>query len=144
MGVLQLKGLKKHTLFIIFLILGLAGSYYTYVINTDYSTNTARLHFIENYGWIVEKNPYLIEKIKIPVSFKNAESEYNEIQKKAGFDLEHYKGAVCDRYSYRLLNHPKDKKYAYINIFVYQKNIIAADVVSPALDGFITAINEKE
>lgn len=139
-----MKNLKKHTLFIIFLILGLIGSYYTYKINTDYSTETARVHFIENYGWVVEKKAYLCEKIKIPVTFEFAEQEYNEIQKRAGFDLEHYKGAVCDRYSYRLLNHPKDKKYAYINIFVYQNNIIAADVVSPKLDGFITAINERE
>lgn len=139
-----MKNIKKHITFFIILILGIIGSYYTYKINTDYSTDTARIHFIENYGWQVEKKPYLHEKIKIPVVFEFAEKEYNEIQKRAGFDLEHYKGAVCDRYSYRLLNHPEDKKYAYINIFVYQKNIIAADVVSPKIDGNIRAINDKE
>ncbi|MDY5626922.1 MAG: DUF4830 domain-containing protein [Clostridia bacterium] len=134
----------KHFCFAAIIAVGAAAIFLQPVKSPDADTDKGRIEFIEQYGWQVEKTPYLCEKVQIPITFDHTLNEYNEIQKRAGFDLSKYRGAVTDRFSYRLLNNPRDLKYAYINVFVYQKKIIAADIVSPKIDGFISAINDTQ
>ena len=139
--------MKKSTMHIFYIFLWtlfLCFIIFCYRINHIFLSDTSKVHFIESYGWQVEQSHFMCEKVKIPYVFSDSEKEYNLIQKKAGFDFENYKGKTLDRFSYRLLNHPDDKKYAYINIFVYNNKIVGADVVSPSLSGNIRAINDKE
>ena len=139
-----MKTNKRHIFYFALWIFFLCIAVFCYSSNHIFINDTAKVHFIESYGWQVEQSHFMHEKVKIPYTFGDTEKEYNLIQKKAGFDFENYKGKTLDKFSYRLLNHPDDKKYAYINIFVYNKKIVGADVVSPLLFGNIRAINDKE
>lgn len=133
-----------HICFVIAALLGFSAIFFNPSESANVQTDKGRVKFIEKYGWRVEQTAYLCEKVQIPVTFDGALKEYAEMQKNSGFDLSKYRGAVTERYSYRVLNHARDQKYAYANVFVYQGKIIAADIVSPKTDGFIAPINDVE
>ncbi len=139
-----IKKYFKHFCFAFIVLIGLSAVIFNPVSRLDANTDEGRVKFIEKYGWKVEKTPYLCEKVQIPVTFDGALENYAQIQKRSGFDLSKYRGAVAERWSYRVLNHAGDEKYAYANVFVYQGKIIAADIVSPKIDGFISAVSDTE
>lgn len=139
-----IKKYFKHLCFALVLLAGFTAIIFNPVGHLDANTDEGRIRFIEKYGWKVEKSPYLCEKVQIPVTFDGAVADYARLQKNSGFDLSKYRGAVAERYSYRVLNHAEDEKYACANVFVYQGKIIAADIVSPKIDGFIAAVSDTE
>ncbi len=134
----------KHLLFAAALFLAAAAIFFNPLRLYDADIGSNRTAFFQKYGWVTESEPYLCEQVQIPLEFDHTLDKYNEIQKRSGFDLSKYRGAVAKRYSYRVLNHLSDKRYAYANIFVYQKKIIAADIVSPKINGFIAAVSDVQ
>ena len=102
------------------------------------NTEKGRQDFINSLGWHVEKKPYLTEEITIPAEFDKMYSDYNEIQKTQGLDLEKYKGNKVEKYTYTVTNYPDKALIVYINIFIYNGRVIAGDINSPDLEnGFI-------
>ena len=100
-----------------------------------------RMEFIKSYGWIVDEKSVIMERVKIPEEFDIIFLNYNDVQKKSGFNLENFKGKTLKRYTYSVKNH--EDKYAVLNIFEYKGKIAAADVLSPALDGHLGGIDER-
>ena len=101
-----------------------------------------RLELISKYGWIIDEENVIIEDVEIPLKFSDAVSDYADMLKNGGFNLEKYKGKVLKKYTYPVKNHVD--KYAVINIFMYGNEIAAADVVVPRLDGYMHNINERK
>lgn len=101
-----------------------------------------RIEFISKFGWIVDEKSVIIENVKINSEFSPALTDYSNMLKKAGYNLENYKGKMLKKYTYRVKNHID--KYAVINIFVYRGKIAFADVVIPRLDGYMHNINEEK
>ena len=58
----------------------------------DGSTNAKRINFISRLGYEVDENSVKSKDITIPMNFSDVYTEYNKLQKKAGFDL--YKNRV--------------------------------------------------
>lgn len=112
-------------------------------ISKDGSSNEKRLEYIRSYGWEVSPIPKEKTLTLIPEVFSSTLEDYNNMQLKSGFDLKPLCGKEIVRFSYRLLNHPLDKNYARVNIFVYKGEIVAADVSSTKLDGFMHSIEKK-
>ncbi len=148
--------MKKHLFYVCLLFLGLialliphqneagksnASQYYNF---DNAETDADRVAFIAQFGWQVSNTPIETEHVKIPESFDQVHEDYNLLQKRVGLDLEPYKGKVLVRYSYQLYNHPSNNKNARVNVFVYAGSIVAADVMSTDLDGFMHAICDKE
>jgi len=103
------------------------------------NTERGRQDFINSLGWIVEKKPFLAEKMNIPTEFDKIYSDYNQLQKSQGLDLETYKGRKIEKYTYKVTNYPDKSLVVYINIFVLGNRVIAGDINSPNLEnGFIT------
>jgi len=96
--------------------------------------------FIESYGWEVEDTPIEIESFKLPDTLDTVYMVYNDIQLRAHFDLTTYMGKEVTRYTYKVLNYVDG---ARCNILVYDGKIIAADISTVAIDGFMHAINER-
>lgn len=103
----------------------------------DISNGQTLVDYLKSYGWNVEPQPLEKELIYIPSDFNDVYSDYNELQKKQGFDLTRHKGEEVYRYTFRLDDCNSDENVR-INLLV-QKNgtVIGGDVCSVELNGFM-------
>ena len=97
------------------------------------STNADRIALLNSYGWEVDETPAFESEVTIPEEFDEVYSQYNELQKNEGLDLENYKGKKVKCYVYKVNNAEED---AYANLLVYKKRVIGGDVTSASPDGF--------
>ena len=102
--------------------------------------NAERVSFLHDLGWQVEEQAIDEQDVIIPKEFTEVYEKYNEIQIAQGFDLSKYAGIEAKRYTYRILNYPEDDVAAVADIIVYRNEIIAGDVQSNKLDGFMVGL----
>ena len=110
----------------------------------DKEVNQANLEYIQSCGYTADTSPAEISYISIPETLDAVYSAYNVIIKEAGFDLNEYAGKTVTRYTYSVQNYDRDNPVVRINILVYRKKIIAADISSLSKDGFILPLLPKE
>ena len=109
----------------------------------DNSTNEMIVEYIEDLGWEIEATPKEITHLTIPKQFDVVYETYNAVQKQSGFDLEEFKEKKVTRYTYRVLNHKESKDTRVVaGVFVYEDTIIAGDISSTDMNGFLHAITE--
>lgn len=104
--------------------------------------NTQRINFIAHFGWSVDLEPIEIVKVTIPETFNAVYENYNNIQHEQGFVLENYKGKVCTRYTYLITNYPGTSAKVYLNLLTFDDQIIAGDICSRELNGFMHGLNK--
>ncbi|MBR5155199.1 MAG: DUF4830 domain-containing protein [Clostridia bacterium] len=113
------------------------------VFSIDNSTNRMIVDYVGNLGWVINPSPAEISHLTIPDEFDMVYETYNAVQKKSGFDLTEFKGKKVTRYTYQVQNHVEsDKSDVYLGILVYEKRIIAGDISSTDMNGFLHGINE--
>ncbi len=100
-------------------------------------SNKQRVAYLESYGWVVEEEPVETQSVIIPRSFEGAYEEYLELQTSQGFELTPYAGTEVTRYTYHVLNHPCGSEAVYADLLVYRNKVIAGDVQSVELEGFM-------
>ena len=105
--------------------------------NMKIKTNSDRIALLEEYGWKADEEPIETMEVRIPEKFDGVYNEYNEIQKKQGLNLSEYAGKRVMRYTYRINNHPSGETGTVANIIVYKNKLIAGDICSPKLGGFM-------
>lgn len=104
------------------------------------SNEQERKAFFSQFGWEISEEPIEIKEVVIPEEFDDVYTNYNEIQKQQGLDLEKYKGAKAKLWSYDITNYPKsaeDNSEIHGNILVLDGTVIGGDISSTALDGFM-------
>jgi hypothetical protein len=109
--------------------------------NTSANTNSERVAFLKSYGWEIDTECIEEQPVLIPREFGDVYTNYNELQKQQGFDLTKFAGCEVTRYTYRITNYPSDGVAAVADIIVYKGNVIAGDVQSNALNGFMTTLS---
>lgn len=100
-----------------------------------------RAAFFSQFGWEISTDPIEVKEVVIPEEFDETYSEYNEIQKSQGLDLEKYKGKRVKSWSYEIKNYPEYEDSDGVirgNILVYDGVVIGGDICSVELDGFMT------
>lgn len=114
------------------------------VLDFSASTEEERLHFISQLGLSVESDPSGVKEILIPEEFDQTYSEYNEIQKQCGLNLEHYKGCTVKKWTYTVTDYPgyEDSKSIKLNLLIYKGRIIGGDICSVELDGFMKGLTK--
>ena len=110
----------------------------------DGETLEQRMNFLKSLGLEADPESERVKDVVIPEEFDEIFENYNALQKKAGFDLEEYKGKTVKKYTYKILNYPTAEKDDIImsDLLVLDGKIIGGDVYSPRLDGFITGLEE--
>ncbi len=106
--------------------------------NTTVKTNDDRVGYLGTFGWTVSQEPTETIEVVIPNDFDDTYNNYNALQQSQGFDLSSYKGKTVTRYTYEVLNYPvatTDK--VNVNILVYKNKVIAGDVTSTSVGGFM-------
>lgn len=100
-------------------------------------SNEDRINFLKQFGWEVEAQPLKEQEVVIPKEFDKVLSAYNEIQRKQGLDLSSFKKKSVMRYTYAITNYPDYEGAVYVNILVYRNTVIAGDVCSADVNGFV-------
>lgn len=113
------------------------------LFSIDNATNQMIVDYIESLGWQIDYSPIEISHLTLPEEFDEVYETYNAVQITSGFDLTEFKGKSVSRYSYRVRNHTKSDEVEVIaNVFVYENRIIAGDICSAAMNGFMHGITE--
>ncbi len=102
--------------------------------------NEQRVNYLNALGWEVEKEAIEEQEVVIPREFNDVYTNYNALQKAQGFDLSEYGGLEAMRYTYKVLNYPDATGTVVADIIVYRNEVIAGDVQSTALDGFMVGL----
>lgn len=100
-------------------------------------SNNERIEYLKQFGWEVSDEPIETLEITIPREFPEVYKKYNEVQLKQGFDLSEYGGMKATRYTYRILNYPSNNTDVVADIIVCNDCVIAGNIQSTALDGFM-------
>lgn len=100
--------------------------------------------YIRSFGWEIEEVPTEVVSVAVPETFNQVYENYNQIQKKQGFDLEGYKGMDARRYTYAVVNYPDYPDNIRADVIVCDGKIIAADICSIELQGFLHGIRQQD
>lgn len=106
-------------------------------------TNEERIALLKSFGWEVESEPKEETDVTIPAEFDRVMENYNAIQRSQGFDLSKYKNRDLKRYTYRVTNYPNYEGTVYANLLVYKNRVVAGDICSSDVNGFILSLSGK-
>ena len=95
-------------------------------ISLRVTNNRERTEYIASKGLKTAEEPSLVEEVLLPEEFDEILSEYNELQKKSGFDISPYLGKKVKKYVYPV----EGETETYATLYVYENTIIAADIAS--------------
>lgn len=95
--------------------------------------------YLRSFGWEIFPEPTSIRAAEVPVEFSPAYEDYNAVQQSQGFDLSGYRGQSVTVYTFRVLNHTSPNS-VFANVMVHGDVVIAGDIVSYAMDGFLTGL----
>ena len=100
--------------------------------------NSTIQNFFGNYGIILSSKPINTETVTLPDIMSDVYENYNKIQKQAGLDLTPYLGKTVKKYTYLVTNFPfETDEMVFANILVFKGRIIAADVMTNSISGFM-------
>ncbi len=100
--------------------------------------------YVKSFGWEITEPAEEIVDVSVPLEFNDVYENYNALQKKQGFDLEPYKGSAAQRYTFAVLNYPDYPENIKADVIVCKQRIIAADICSVEINGFMHEMNRKE
>lgn len=127
----------------LFIIFNKDDSVETALMSKVVKNNEERIEYLNSFGWEVDSTPIEEESIVIPRKLSSVYEEYNKIQQTQGFDLSEFGGMEAVRYTYKVLNYP-DADNVVADIIVFRNEVIAADVQSTSLDGFMHGLKLPE
>lgn len=108
-------------------------------------TDVKNAEFLRGYGWETESRPIEEAKVIIPDPFDKVYENYNLMQKRAGLDLEPYKGKSGTRYTYIVKNYPCDVGEAVrANVICIDGNPVGGDIMTVSINGFMHSLNYSD
>ena len=107
-------------------------------------TNEDRVNFLAQFGWQVKGEPVESADITLPSEFDKIFAGYNEIQKRQGLDLSRYKNKTVTRYTYEVNNYEGEEGRVFANVIVYRGKVIAGDICSADVSGFIHGFEKPD
>ena len=99
--------------------------------------------FLGQFGWEVKSEAVEIKDVVIPSEFDRVFTSYNEIQKQQGLDLSKYRRKNATRYTMEITNYGEYNGKVYANIIVYKNKVIAGDICSADMTGFMHGFDVK-
>ena len=114
------------------------------VLSAHYNVTTreGRVEYLAAQGWTVDAQTETEQEITLPRELDGVLSDYNDLQRRQGFDLRPYSGLGCTVYSYVVTNYETGEP-VLCTLYLYKNRIIAGDVHSAAMDGFMHGIRKS-
>ncbi len=110
------------------------------LVSASLDTTEERAEFLRSCGWEVDAASEQAQVIHIPETFSVVYENYNELQRQQGFDLAPYRGEDCTLYTYTVTNYPDDTQTVTADLYLYKNRVIAGDVHSTSLNGFMVGV----
>ena len=101
------------------------------------ATNSERVAFLNEQGWIVHPDPISKEEVTVPSIYEGIYAEYAELQKQQGFDLEKYQGRDVEIIKYQVLNYPDYPENVTATMMICDNRLIGGDISLGKEDGFM-------
>lgn len=136
---LSKKNLAVITALVIIFFLVLGSVYSAESGKIDGSTNALRVAYIKRLGYEVDETAVSVKEITVPMEFSAVYEKYNQLQKKAGFDLADFRGEKAEVYCYKLSF--SDEKA--VNLIVSDGVIIGGDIAETRIDGEMKPLLRK-
>ena len=102
-----------------------------------------RQAFLSSFGWEIDPASEDVRSIQLPEELSGTLLKYNELQLEQGYDLSAHLGENCRQYCYRVLNYPDPKQTVLVTLYIQGDSVIAGDVHSTALNGFIQGLKKE-
>ncbi len=109
----------------------------------DLRTPEGRQMFLSELGWEIDPASEACKNVRIPETLEGILQQYNEMQKKQGYDLSRFCGEGCEQYTYTVTNYPAKDETVLVTLYVQGKQIIAGDIHSTAMNGFMHGIHKN-
>ena len=100
-------------------------------------TGEDRRALLAQFGWETGEEAVEVAEITLPSEFDAVMTEYNELQRRQGLDLDKYRRKTVTRYTYEVTNYPDYPGKVYASILVYRGKVIGGDVCTAELNGFM-------
>lgn len=104
------------------------------------SDNSARVAFLEAYGWQVESEPVETLQLLLPEQLDGAWAAYSDLQQRQGFDLLPYCGKRVERFTYTVTNYPGISQGVQANLYLCEDTVVAGDIFCTGENGFQTTL----
>lgn len=109
----------------------------------DLRTTEGRKMFLSELGWEIDADSESHKTVLIPQELNGVMADYNKMQLKQGYDLTKHAGESCEQYIYTLTNYPAKDEVILVTLYIQGKELIAADIHSTALNGFMHGIKKS-
>ena len=98
-----------------------------------------RERYLNSFGWEIDASSEECREITLPREFDGIMESYAKMQSEQGFKLYDYAGLDCRQYTYTVTNYDYDSP-VYATLYVRGRRVIAGDIHSAAIDGFMHGI----
>lgn len=100
------------------------------------ATNSERVAFLNEQGWIVKPDPISKEEVTVPSVYEGIYADYAQLQKEQGFDLEKYQGSKVTIIKYQVLNYPDYPENVTATMMICDNRLIGGDISLETEEGF--------
>ena len=110
----------------------------------DLSTLEGRTAYLQSLGWEIDPESESFRTVIVPDQLEGIMAQYNKLQLKQGYDLSRHLGESCLQYCYEVTNYPDSDGKVLVSLYLQDGEIIAADIHSTALNGFMHGLTKAE
>lgn len=125
------------------IILSIPGSGFGLSEIIDVSTPAGREKYLNSFGWEIDLSSEECRDITLPREFDGIMDDYAKMQYEQGFCLYDYAGFDCKQYTYTVTNYENDCP-VYATLYIRNHRVIAGDIHSATIDGFMHGIKSDK
>ena len=129
---------------ILLLLFGTARSVFNRDDAPDLNTTEGRAAYLKTLGWEVDPETESFRTVVVPKKLDGIMAQYNKLQLKQGYDLNSHLGESCRQYCYDITNYPGGQGKVVVSLYLRDGRIIAGDVHSTAVNGFMHGLSRSE
>ena len=106
----------------------------------DLSDTEGRQAYLAGLGIQIDCASEDIRTVQLPDTLDGTLRSYADLQLEQGFDLSQHLGQQCQQVTYRVTNWPEDGQTVLVTLYIQGKELIAGDIHSTALKGFLQGL----
>ena len=112
--------------------------------NYDMTTTDGRTAYLASLGWEIDPETESFRTVVVPDALDGIMEQYNKMQIQQGYDLSLHLGESCLQYCYDVKNYPGSEGRVVVSLYLQGNEIIAADIHSTALNGFMHGLTKSD
>ena len=106
-------------------------------VGFDLETTEGRVAYLASLGWEADPETESFRTVIVPQKLEGIMAQYNKMQLKQGFDLNHHLGESCRQYCYDITNYSDTDGRVVASLYIQDGSLIAGDIHSTAVNGFM-------